>query len=81
MDSQEYTKKKLKIKLWRILERRGVWQSYKHRFIKRKYRDELFKEIMHILPTKQEEHWRGRMIVGLIQVFLQILTIGLIVLL
>ena len=42
----------LKIKLWRILEKYGVWQQYKHGYWKKEYRDGLFREIQDLFQNK-----------------------------
>ena len=40
---------KFKHRLWRILEKYGVWQQYKHNYWKQDYRDGLFKEIWQLI--------------------------------
>jgi hypothetical protein len=43
-----------KYKFWKILEKYGVWQDYKHKFIKKKYRDELFTELYDLFNIKAD---------------------------
>jgi hypothetical protein len=47
------SKKSKKAKLWHILEKFGVWQTYKFEFMSREIRDKMFDEIYELFEGKR----------------------------
>lgn len=45
-------KKEFKKKLWRLLERYGLWQKAKHEW-EIQYREEFFKDLLNLLHDKR----------------------------
>jgi hypothetical protein len=46
--------KRIKKKLWRIMEKHGLWNERQHRFIREEYRESLYSDICELIEFSQE---------------------------
>jgi hypothetical protein len=47
--------KRIKKKLWRIMEKHGLWNERQHRFIREEYRESLYNDVMKLIKHEKQD--------------------------